>query len=519
MLHKRTLQDMSVVKKLVVGFGSLLVVVLILAGAGFYALHISGESANRTSRIGSLFDLTTFAREANFTYLLTNDGQYVEKHQQYMHDFESALAQLQSDVASGVWPASDRAAIEALKQRLQSYRQMRERASSKEEVIASNELLSKLQASTNELYYFEEARASERQLRSDLILTVISSLAVLIGVLSVLIISRQIIIPLRNAVRAVQQVADGDLSQDLHSDRKDELGALQNGLHAMSQNLRRVVGQISSSALQLAASASQLASVTSQTRAGIDSQRSETDMVATAMNEMSATVQEVARHSEDAASAARNANIEASKALDISHSAISNIEVLSTGILASALSMERLQQESNRIGGILDVIKAVAEQTNLLALNAAIEAARAGEAGRGFAVVADEVRNLAQRTQQSSSEIEQLITELQDIANESSATMQASVEQTHASVAGVRDAGAVLDVITHQISNIQQMNELIATATEEQSAVSEEINMSVTRVRGAAEESATASAEIASATIDLEKLSRELTALIGRFKV
>ncbi|MFW3894593.1 methyl-accepting chemotaxis protein [Pseudomonas bharatica] len=241
-------------------------------------------------------------------------------------------------------------------------------------------------------------------------------------------------------------------------------------------------------------------------------------MVATAMNEIAATVQEVARNSEEAASAAKGADHEVTSVLAMSQQAIRQIEAMANGVGVSAESLGRLQQECGRIGAILDVIKAVAEQTNLLALNAAIEAARAGEAGRGFAVVADEVRNLAQRTQASSSEIEQLIVTLQHIANESTGMMQTNLEQTSASVNGVRDTGTALEQITRQVSNIQQMSELIATAAEEQAAVTEEINQSVTRVRETAEESATASAEISAASTELSHLSSRLHGMVGHFR-
>lgn len=332
------------------------------------------------------------------------------------------------------------------------------------------------------------------------------------------IIGRQIVIPLQQALQASERIANGDLTVELQSDRADELGHLLRSINNMTQRLRDVISQIGGSSHQLAASASQLATITTQPQAGIDNQKSETDLV-TAMKEMTATVAEVARNSEDAAGGAKKADHEASNAWEVSQQAVAQIETLAREVGMSAESMARLHQESERIGGVLDVIKTVAGQTNLLALNAAIEAARAGEAGRGFAVVADEVRSLAQRTQQSSEEIESLIDGLQRIAEESSRMMQASVQQTQSTVTGVRNTGNALATITQQVSDIQQMSMLIATAAEEQTAVAEEINRSVFNVRETADQSATASAEISASSVELAQLGGELQSLVRRFKV
>ncbi|MGY2334466.1 methyl-accepting chemotaxis protein [Pseudomonas sp. SDO528_S397] len=237
------------------------------------------------------------------------------------------------------------------------------------------------------------------------------------------------------------------------------------------------------------------------------------------MSQMTSAVTQVARHSESTAEAAKTADLQASSALWVSQQAVTQIENLAHEVGLSAESMTRLHKESERIGGVLDVIKTVAGQTNLLALNAAIEAARAGEAGRGFAVVADEVRSLALRTQHSSQEIEHLIEGLQRIAEESARMMQASVEQTRTTVTGVRDTGAALATITEQVAGIQQMSLLIATAAQQQSCVAAEITQSVLNVREVADQSAQASAEMADSSVDLAQLGGDLQSLVKRFKV
>lgn len=518
MPQRLNLKNLSVPRKLGLGFGLLLAVTILLALTGFYGLRSSGASLQRISQIAGLFDEIVFTREANFNYALTNDTAQKALHQQHFEALKKGFESLSDDIRTGKWPAQDMSAVENLLNQLGAYGKARDLAQSGTELMIANELLSGLQDHANTLYYAEEKRSSEQVVRINYLLTCITLIALLASVLVPIVITRQIVQPLKQAVEAAQSIANGDLTVDLQTDRHDELGTLLQALHTMSGSLHGVISQISSGAHQLATSASQLASITSQTRQGIDSQRSETDMVATAMNEMAATAQEVARHSEQTAIAAKEADHEVSSVLTQSQDAISQIEALSHDISVSAASMGRLQHESERITRILDVIKLVADQTNLLALNAAIEAARAGEAGRGFAVVADEVRNLAQRTQESSLEIEQLIGELRKIADESVVMMQNSVEQTNTSVIGVRDTGAALEAITKQVSNIQKMGELIACAAEEQSVVSEEISQSVSRVRATAEETALSSAEISSASTELERLGTQLNVLVGHFR-
>ncbi|TBU89791.1 methyl-accepting chemotaxis protein [Stutzerimonas kirkiae] len=518
MLSALRIRNLTVTRKLALGFGLLLLLALLLALIGEHGLRSSGKSLQRISQVSTLFDETVFTREANYNYALKAEPEYLSAHDEHQKNLSDALDGLLNDIQEKRWPAQDLAAVERLRANFGDYIRERARADTGENLLAANERLLALQESINELYYAEEERAAAQVSDIRILLTAITLLAMLSGAMVALVISRQIVNPLRRAVDAAQRIADGDLTVQLHSQRSDELGMLLRSINNMSLSLRDVIAQIGSGSHQLAASASQLASITNQTQAGIDSQRSETDMVATAMNEMSATVQEVAQNSEQAASAAQEADHEAENALQLSQQAIQQIEVLARDVGVSAESMAKLRQESERIGGVLDVIKTVAGQTNLLALNAAIEAARAGEAGRGFAVVADEVRNLAQRTQNSSEEIEKLIAGLQEIAGESSRMMQTSVDQTHLSVNGVRDTGAALAAITRQVSNIQQMSALIATAAEEQSAVAEEINRSVSTVRDTAEESASASAEISSASNELARLGNDLERLVGHFR-
>ncbi|WP_375070064.1 MULTISPECIES: methyl-accepting chemotaxis protein [unclassified Pseudomonas] len=287
----------------------------------------------------------------------------------------------------------------------------------------------------------------------------------------------------------------------------------------MGTTLRELISGIRDGVTQIASAAEELSAVTEQTSAGVNSQKIETDQVATAMHEMTATVQEVARNAEQASLAAADADSQARAGDKVVAEAIAQIERLAAEVARSTDAMTHLQQESNKIGSVMDVIKAVAEQTNLLALNAAIEAARAGEAGRGFAVVADEVRGLAQRTQKSTEEIEGLVAGLQNGTQQVAAVMNNSRSLTDSSVELTRKAGVSLENITRTVSNIQSMNQQIAAAAEQQSAVAEEISRSIVNVRDVSEQTATASDETAKSSVELARLGSQLQQMVSHFRV
>ena len=344
-------------------------------------------------------------------------------------------------------------------------------------------------------------------------------LALVIGLFAALIITRQIVIPLSQTLKVAERVAAGDLTQNLLSQRQDELGQLQRAMQSMTLGLRELIGGISDGVTQIASAAEELSAVTEQTSAGVNSQKVETDQVATAMNEMTATVQEVARNAEEASEAAAAADQQAREGDKVVGEAIAQIERLAIEVGHSTEAMGHLKRESDKIGSVLDVIKSVAQQTNLLALNAAIEAARAGEAGRGFAVVADEVRSLAQRTQKSTEEIEELIVGLQSGTQQVATIMDNSRTLTDSSVELTRRAGGSLESITRTVSAIQSMNQQIAAAAEQQSAVAEEINRGVLNVRDVSEQTSAASEETAASSVELARLGTHLQMLVGRFKV
>lgn len=322
-----------------------------------------------------------------------------------------------------------------------------------------------------------------------------------------------------NLTDVTKQYAKGNLTVRVNLASKDELARIGNSFNDMAEQFEALVQQVISVSSQLASASEEVAAVSHESASSVDRQRVETDQVATAMNEMAATVQEVARSASAAAGAAANADNEAKSGAVVINQATQAIGKLAGEIDSAAQVITGVEKNSDAIGSILDVIKAIAEQTNLLALNAAIEAARAGEQGRGFAVVADEVRTLASRTQKSTQEIEEMIKRLQDGSRRAVQVMQISRDQAQTVVKQANEASDALHAITRAVTTINEMNTQIASAAEQQNATTEEMNRSISGIRDVAEQTATGAAQSTSASEELARLATQLQSLINNFQI
>ncbi len=382
------------------------------------------------------------------------------------------------------------------------------------------EILKEMRASQDELALRDQEALGDETSSMKVMMIVGTLVAIAIGVFVSLFISRMISVPLSRVVERAKSIAAGNLTEPaLEEKGRDEITELTVSINEMSNSLRDMVQRIGGSSEQIASSSEELSAITQQSSQSIYEQQSQTEQVATAMNEMSATVQEVSRSISSTAMAAEEANSETEQGCGIVESAIEAIQKLASRIESAAEVIHRVEKDSEDISTVLDVIEGVAEQTNLLALNAAIEAARAGEQGRGFAVVADEVRTLAGRTQKSTEEINQVIEKLQEGSRQAVEVMNTSREEAQSVVDQARQAGESLATISLAVRKINEMSTQIASAAEEQRATSEEINRNITSISGLANETSAGAQQTAAASEELAQLATDLQGVVAQFRV
>jgi len=366
----------------------------------------------------------------------------------------------------------------------------------------------------------EEGRAAQMQYDHSrdvvLIFVIIAALATIVLAMW---LTRSIVRPLGEAVIAAEYVAAGDLTQTIRVEGRDEVSRLLRALEQMQDKLRSALRLIGGSATQLASAASQLNAVTEDSNRGLHQQNAEIEQAATAINEMTSAVEEVARNAVSTSEASRHSSVSAQAGQARVVETVQSIQTLSSNVQATSTLVQNLADQSQDIGKVLDVIRSIAEQTNLLALNAAIEAARAGESGRGFAVVADEVRALAHRTQQSTLEIDRMVSAMRGGSAQALQSMLTSREYAGSTLLLAQGAGDSLSEITASINQISERNIVIASAAEEQAQVAREVDRNIVNIRDLSLQSASGSNQISASSHELSRLAADLNNVVTRFKV
>ncbi|AHG41557.1 chemotaxis protein [Pseudomonas syringae CC1557] len=332
-------------------------------------------------------------------------------------------------------------------------------------------------------------------------------------------LTRSIVRPLQRAVNAAEQVAQGDLTHSIEVDGEDEVTRLLRALATMQVNLRDAMRHIGSSATQLASAATELNSVTEDSYRGLHQQNAEIDQAATAINEMTSAVEEVARNAVSTSDASNQSSTSAQAGQTRVIETVQSIQTLTDNVQSTSALVQNLANQSQDIGKVLDVIRSIAEQTNLLALNAAIEAARAGESGRGFAVVADEVRALAHRTQQSTLEIDSMVSAMRSGSAQALDSMNISRDRADSTLSLAKGAGESLSEITASINQISERNLVIASAAEEQAQVSREVDRNIVNIRDLSMQSTQGANQISASSHELSRLAADLNQVVSRFKV
>ncbi|MEE4633944.1 methyl-accepting chemotaxis protein [Pseudomonas alliivorans] len=379
-------------------------------------------------------------------------------------------------------------------------------------------LIKLVEINTAQLIQVKKQAAEEYDSAFDMVIALLVAATLLTLVFAWMLI-KSITTPIAAALNAAETIAQGNLTQPIKVDGTDEAGRLLQAMKTMQDKLRDTLQRISGSATQLASAAEELNAVTDESARGLVQQNNEIEQAATAVNEMTSAVEEVARNATSTSEASRNATASAGDGRDLVLETVGAIERMSGDVKETAELISNLANESRDIGKVLDVIRGLADQTNLLALNAAIEAARAGEAGRGFAVVADEVRALAHRTQQSTSEIERMIGSIQGGTEQAVTSMRNSTERAESTLSIAKGAGLALDTINTAVEEINERNLVIASAAEEQAQVAREVDRNLVNIRDLSAQSTTGANQTSAASTELSRLAVDLNSMVGRFSL
>ncbi len=537
-----SLRNINIAPRALLGFA---LIGLLMLGLGIFSLMQMGNirqaglaieevSVPAIKTLDELNALNLRMRSLAYRLLVNREPQSQQEILKLMDQRNQEIDRARQVYLPLITAADEQAAYDQYVQSLNQYRQLEARMRSlsqagsldelrevlNRDVIATSEQINKImetlvRINTEQTRDTNAKAASQYNAAFSLVIGLLVAATVLTFACAMLL-TRSITKPIDEALRCAEQIADGDLTHVIHAEGTDEAARLLRAMARMQDKLRDTLQLIAGSATQLASAAEELNAVTDESARGLQQQNNEIEQAATAVTEMTSAVEEVARNAVSTSEASSEASRSAGDGRDLVMETVGAIERMSGDVQATAKLVTHLAEQSRDIGKVLDVIRGLADQTNLLALNAAIEAARAGEAGRGFAVVADEVRALAHRTQQSTSEIERMIGSIQGGTEEAVNSMRTSTERAESTLNIARGAGLALDTIAGAVAQINERNLVIASAAEEQAQVAREVDRNLVNINDLSVQSATGANQTSAASAELSRLAVDLNGLVAR---
>ncbi|MBX8503113.1 methyl-accepting chemotaxis protein [Pseudomonas lijiangensis] len=540
-----SLRNMNIAPRAFLGFaviGTLMLILGIFALSQMSKIRVATETLAENS-VPSIKSLDRFAevsirlRVLSYRLLVNREPDIQQKTIDLLAMRNKQIGDAQAIYERLIADPTEQALYNQYVQLLGQYRQLEERmktltrANKIDELqdLLNNEMLSNsdqmnvvlgklVDVNTEQLNDTKKQAAKEYASAFNLVIGLLIA-ATLLTILFAWLLTKSITRPISAALHAAETIAEGNLTRPIEVDGNDEAGRLLLAMQTMQGKLRDTLQRISGSATQLASAAEELNAVTDESARGLAQQNNEIEQAATAVNEMTSAVEEVARNATSTSEASKSATSSAGDGRDLVVETVNAIERMSADVQGTAELISNLAEESRDIGKVLDVIRGLADQTNLLALNAAIEAARAGEAGRGFAVVADEVRALAHRTQQSTSEIERMIGSIQGGTEQAVNSMRNSTERAESTLSIAKGAGLALETIHSAVEEINERNLVIASAAEEQAQVAREVDRNLVNIRDLSAQSTTGANQTTAASNELSRLAVDLNSMVSRFSL
>ncbi|AUG06774.1 methyl-accepting chemotaxis protein [Pseudomonas sp. S09G 359] len=540
-----SIRSLNIAPRAGLGFGVLALMVFALGGFALLQMANMRQQSDQVENnwlpsvmaVGEMSQDLLRVRALTLRLLLNREPQALTQNEQKLNDLKSGLHRAQTLYEALIVLPEERTLFDRFKVQEQQYLQRQEQvmgfsqANQLDDAIRvvngeMNQLADEMATTLRELVSLNKASANQAASLAQRVFSESRSWVVGMIVLTALItiglavwLTRSIVLPLAQSLKVAQGVASGDLTGEISVTGNDEPARLQQALKGMQENLRDTIRRISESSNQLASASEELSCVTEDATRGLHQQNQEIEQAATAVNQMTAAVEEVASNAVATSQASRESDRIAQRGREQVQQTVVSIEALADDVTANATEVGDLAQKVYGISKVLDVIRSIAEQTNLLALNAAIEAARAGDAGRGFAVVADEVRALAHRTQQSTQEIEQMISGIQQGTDQAVSSMQQSNTRARSTLDIAKSAGLALEEIASAFTLINERNLVIASASEQQAAVAREVDRNLMNIRDLAHQTSTGANQTSAASHELSRLAVDLNSMVARFSV